>query len=128
MDFQGYKSMGRVTAFGSTTWLANPRDTGTASRGNLATTTTPTNVNTVSDQFVVRAGTTVAITQQIAATLAWRMEGVPRYDMFGASHGFSSRQDEKFGSMGKNNTGRTRCRSTAGGILLILRNPTRNPR
>jgi len=88
IDLQGYKSMGRVTAFGSTTWLANPRDTGTASRGNLASATTPSNVNTVSDQFVMRAGTTVAITSQIVASIAWRMEGVPRYDMFGASHGF----------------------------------------
>ena len=88
IDLQGYKSVGRVTAFGSTTWLANPRDTGTASRGNLATATAPSNVNTVSDQFVMRAGATVAITSQIAASIAWRMEGVPRYDMFGASHGF----------------------------------------
>jgi hypothetical protein len=88
MDVQGYKGMGRVTAFGSLTWLANPRDTGAASRGNLATTTTPSNVNTVSDQFVARAGTTIVITSQIAASIAWRMEGVPRYDMFGASHGF----------------------------------------
>ena len=38
MDFQGYKQLGRVTAFGSSTWLANPRDTnGTASRGNIVT-------------------------------------------------------------------------------------------
>jgi hypothetical protein len=88
LDLQGYKSMGRVTAFGSSTWLANPRDTGTASRGNLATAATPTNVNTVSDQFVFRAGATVVVTDHIAASISWRMEGVPRYDMVGASHGF----------------------------------------
>jgi hypothetical protein len=88
IDMTGYKMMGRVTAFGSSTWLANPRDTGTPSRGNLVTSLSPTNINTVSDQFVVRAGTTVAITQNIAASIAWRMEGVPRYDMFGDSHGF----------------------------------------
>ncbi len=87
-DLTGYKSMGRVTAFGSGTWLANPRDTGTASRGNLLTNTNPSNINTVSDQFVFRAGTTVAITRAISASIAWRMEGVPRYDIFGASHGF----------------------------------------
>jgi hypothetical protein len=88
VDLQGYKSMGRFTAFGSSTWLVNPRDTGTASRGNLVSNPTPSNVNTVSDQFVFRAGTTFAVTKEIAASIAWRMEGVPRYDVFGASHGF----------------------------------------
>jgi hypothetical protein len=88
MDFQGYKQMGRVTAFGSSTWLANPRDTGTASRGNLVTATTPTNINTVSDQFVFRAGASLPITSHITASLSWRAEGVPRYDLIGASHGF----------------------------------------
>lgn len=88
IDTTGYKSIGRVTAFGSATWLANPRDTGTASRGNLVSNATPSNINTVSDQFVFRTGTTVALTRHIAASIAWRMEGVPRYDMFGGSHGF----------------------------------------
>ena len=88
LDLQGFKSMGRFMAFGSGTWLANPRDTGTASRGNLITNTSPSNVNTVSDQFVFRAGTSVTIIRQLAATIAWRMEGVPRYDLMGASHGF----------------------------------------
>jgi hypothetical protein len=88
IDLTGYKSMGRVTAFGSGTWLANPRDTGTASRGNIVTNQAVSNINTVSDQFVFRAGTVVRITDNIAASIAWRMEGVPRYDMFGASHGF----------------------------------------
>jgi hypothetical protein len=88
IDLQGYKSMGRFTTFGSSTWLANPRDTGAPSRGNLVTNPTPSNYNTVSDQFVFRAGTTITLTHYIAASIAWRMEGVPRYDMFGASHGF----------------------------------------
>ncbi len=87
-DLQGYKAMGRFVTFGSGTWLANPRNTGTASRGNLVTNATPTNVNTVSDQFVFRAGTSVSITPRIAASLAWRMEGVPRYDLMGRSDGF----------------------------------------
>jgi hypothetical protein len=92
LDLQGFKSMGRFLAFGSATWLANPKDTGTASRGNLVTNTTPSNVNTVSDQFIFRTGTTVSLIQkkgaQVAASIAWRMEGVPRYDAIGASHGF----------------------------------------
>ena len=88
MDFQGYKQIGRVTTFGGGTWLANPRDTGTASRGNMVSNPTPTNINTVSDQFVFRAGASVPITSSITASLAWRAEGVPRYDLIGDSHGF----------------------------------------
>jgi hypothetical protein len=88
VDLQGYKSMGRFTTFGSSTWLANPRNTSGPSRGNLVTSSNPTNVNTVSDQFVFRAGTMIALTSQITASIAWRMEGVPRYDMIGRSNGF----------------------------------------
>ena len=88
MDFQGYKQIGRVTAFGGGTWLANPKDTGTASRGNMVTSTEPSNINTVSDQFVFRAGAAVPINSYITASLAWRAEGVPRYDLIGHSHGF----------------------------------------
>lgn len=87
-DLQGYKAMGRFTAFGSSSWLANPRNTGTASRGNLKGTLTPTNVNTVSDQFAFRLGTSVGITHSISASIAWRAEGVPRYDLLGRSDGF----------------------------------------
>ena len=87
-DLQGYKAMGRVMAFGSATWLMNPKNTGTPSRGNLVTATVPSNVNTVSDQFIFRAGTSVTITRRLAASVAWRMEGVPRYDLIGRSDGF----------------------------------------
>jgi hypothetical protein len=45
-------------------------------------------VNTVSDQFVFRAGTSMGISRHVAASIAWRMEGVPRYDLFGRSDGF----------------------------------------
>jgi hypothetical protein len=87
-DLQAYKMIGRFVTFGSGTWLLNPRNTGAPSRGNLATTTSPTNVNTVSDQFIFRAGTSVAVTPRISASIAWRMEGVPRYDLIGRSEGF----------------------------------------
>jgi len=87
LDLQGYKSIGRFTTFGSGTWLANPRDTGAPSRANLVG-AVPSNVNTVSDQFIFRAGTSVGLTRYITASIAWRAEGVPRYDLIGASHGF----------------------------------------
>lgn len=87
LDLQGYKQLGRFTTFGSGTWLANPKDTGAPTRGTLVT-ATATNFNTVSDQFVFRTGTAVALTEHISASIAWRMEGVPRYDVIGDSHGF----------------------------------------
>jgi len=87
-DLQGYKSLGRFLVFGTGTWLSNPRDTGGPSRGNLVTADRPSNLNTVSDQFLFRAGTTVSVFKYLAASIAWRMEGVPRYDAFGPSNGF----------------------------------------
>ena len=87
LDLQGYKQLGRFTTFGSGTWLANPRDTAAATRGTLVT-ATATNFNTVSDQFVFRTGTAIALTEHVSASIAWRMEGVPRYDVLGDSHGF----------------------------------------
>jgi hypothetical protein len=86
-DVQGYKSVGRFTPFGSATYLLNPRNTGAPTRGTLVS-ATPTNVNTVSDQFVARTGTSVEVTRHIAASIAWRLEGVPRYDLVGRSDGF----------------------------------------
>jgi hypothetical protein len=87
LDLQGYKQLGRFTTFGSGTWLANPRDMAEPTRGTLVT-AAATNYNTVSDQFVFRTGTAVALTEHISASIAWRMEGVPRYDVLGDSHGF----------------------------------------
>jgi hypothetical protein len=86
-DVQGHKTMGRFTTFSSATYLVNPRDTGAPTRATLVT-ATPTNVNTVSDQFVARMGTSVGVTRHIAASIAWRVEGVPRYDLIGRSDGF----------------------------------------
>jgi hypothetical protein len=88
MDVTGYKAMGRFLAFGSGTWLANPKDmSGVPTRGTLVTELNPSNVNTVSDQFVFRAGTQMSVTRNITASIAWRAEGVPRYDLIGSSHG-----------------------------------------
>lgn len=91
MDLQGYKQIGRFVGFGSGTWLANPRDTGTLARSTpvtQTTTTSATGVNTVSDQFVFRTGVQYAITSNLSASIAYRAEGVPRYDLIGESHGF----------------------------------------
>jgi hypothetical protein len=90
-DLQLYKQVSRFTVFGSGTWLLNPKDTAALARGTLVTvtsTTSPTGVNTVSDQYVFRAGTQATIWNNISGSIAWRMEGVPRYDLIGDSHGF----------------------------------------
>ena len=62
--------------------------TGHGLRAGTLVTATPTNVNTVSDQFVARMGTSMGVTRHIAASIAWRVEGVPRYDLIGRSDGF----------------------------------------
>jgi hypothetical protein len=86
-DVQGYKAFGRFTAFGQGTYLANPKDTAGPTRGTLEG-AAPSNYNTVSDQFVVRAGASATITRSVEVSIAWRMEGVPRYDVIGRSDGF----------------------------------------
>jgi hypothetical protein len=84
----------RATLFGSVNYLVNPKDTndtpsiivvlGIPTTGNFA----GLDVNSVPDQYLVRFGGTVPVWNGFNATLAWRMEGLPRYDWFGGSHGW----------------------------------------
>lgn len=87
-DLQAYAVRGRFTGFASGTYMLNPKNTGTASRGNLVNTTAPTNLNSVTDQFVTRAGISASLPAGLTATMAWRAEGAPRYDLIGRSDGF----------------------------------------
>jgi len=49
----------------------------------------PRAVNSVPDQYVLRTGVSFALGQSpFAAALGFRMEGVPRYDLIGDSHGW----------------------------------------
>ena len=92
MDVQGFKAMGRFMTFGSGTYLLNPKNTGAPTRGTLVTADTSNSAlsafNTVSDQYVARLGLGVSLFHGIGASLAWRAEGVPRYDLVGRSDGF----------------------------------------
>lgn len=46
-------------------------------------------VNSVPDQFMARLGGAVPIGRTgFVGSLAWRVEGLPRYDLIGKSHGF----------------------------------------
>lgn len=86
----------RGVLFGSGTYLANPRNTnGTPS---LSVSRLPDGqapsansfdklVNSVPDQYFARLGGTVALWKGFSASLAWRLEGLKRYDLFGDSNG-----------------------------------------
>ena len=98
METQAFWRVKRVLLFASSSYLANPQDTnGTPSIGAILGVTpaagTPnalarTGENSIPDQYLARLGGSVAVWRGFSASLAWRMEGLRRYDLFGDSHGF----------------------------------------
>lgn len=96
MEVSGFKRVKTVTLFGSCAYLANPRDRNDTTAGNVnrsplanPSTAADTSFNSVPDQFLARVGGAVPIGQTgMAASLTYRAEGMPRYDLIGASHGF----------------------------------------
>jgi len=102
-DFQGYRRWSRVALYGSGTYLANPRDTnGTSSIvAGLGFTVPGLMENTVPDQYLLRLGTSFPVAKTgLALVIGLRMEGVPRYDLFGDSHGFRRPGYETFAEPG----------------------------
>jgi hypothetical protein len=101
-DVQGFWRVNRVLLFGSGTYLANPKDTndtpsiipvlGLPLTGNFE----GLGVNSVPDQYVARVGGSVAVWKGFSASLAWRIEGLKRYDLFGSSHGWRRPGTEMF--------------------------------
>jgi hypothetical protein len=85
----------RVFLFGSGSYLANPKDTNDTP-SIIAVLGLPLNtgafaglgVNSVPDQYMARLGGTVPVWKGFSASVAWRMEGMRRYDLFGDSHGW----------------------------------------
>jgi hypothetical protein len=104
LEAHGFRSMNRVFIFGSGSYLANPRDTNNTPSilTVLGISTAPGTVNaglginSVPDQYMTRVGTSVGIWGGIGASVAWRMEGLRRYDLFGASHGWRRPGTEMF--------------------------------
>jgi len=108
MQLQGFKTVGRVAqVFASATYLMNPRDTNDTTSGSINrtptallppdTSPTSTSFNSVPDQFMANAGVAVPLGRSgIAASIAWRLEGLPRYDLIGESHGFRRPGAEMF--------------------------------
>jgi cytochrome oxidase Cu insertion factor (SCO1/SenC/PrrC family) len=97
LDLSGFKRIPYATLFGSASYLANPKDrNGTTAIGyNISAAAVPpinpdgTSFNSVPDQFMARFGGAVPIGRTgFACSVAWRVEGLPRYDLFGQSHGF----------------------------------------
>ena len=95
MEAHGFWRVRRVFLFGSGSYLANPKDTNDTPSIiqvlELPTTTgqfAGLGVNSVPDQYMARLGGTVPVWKGLATTLAWRLEGLKRYDLFGESHGW----------------------------------------
>ncbi|HSK76945.1 MAG TPA: transporter [Thermoanaerobaculia bacterium] len=104
-DVQAFRQFRRATLFASGTYLANPRDTngtpsiivglglanspGFAEEGLL--------VNSVPDQYLVRMGAVMPVGKTgLGVSLAYRVEGLPRYDLIGDSHGWRRPGHEMF--------------------------------
>src|SRR5262249_44295809 len=96
-DIQGFRRIKRVMLFGSGSYLINPRDTNSTPSVVLARLPLGRSpsagsdnklVNSVPDQYLARVGASVGVGKGFAGSLAWRTEGMPRYDLIGRSDGF----------------------------------------
>ncbi len=98
LDAQAFRRFGRVQTFASVSYLVNPKGvngTPSLTATRLLAGVSPTAaqadrlVNSVPDQYVVRAGAAVPVRKTgLALSGAIRAEGVPRYDLLGPSRGF----------------------------------------
>jgi hypothetical protein len=96
LDVQAFRQFRKATLFASGTYLANPRDTnGTPSiivglgAASPALAQEGVLVNSVPDQYLVRLGAVTPLGKTgFGASLAYRVEGLPRYDLIGDSHGW----------------------------------------
>ena len=108
-DVQAFRQFSKLTLFASGTYLANPRETnGTPSiivglglGNNPAFAQEGLLVNSVPDQYLVRMGALMPIgSKGLGVSLAYRMEGLPRYDLIGGSHGWRRPGYEMFAEPG----------------------------
>lgn len=94
-DFQAYKRLKHMTFYGSGTYLANPRDTNRTPSiiVGLGLGANPAYAslleNSVPDQYMARAGAAFPVVKGLLTlNLGFRIEGLPRYDLIGYSHGW----------------------------------------
>lgn len=95
LETQGFRRIGKTLLFGSLTYLMNPRNTNDTPSivAGLGLADNPANagrvVNSVPDQYVGQLGLAVPLPWKgLSANAAWRVEGLPRYDLIGRSDGF----------------------------------------
>ena len=96
-ELQGFRRIPHGQLFGTFSYLANPRDhNDTTSVGyNISAAAVPpinpdgTSYNSVPDQYLARLGGAFPLGKTgFVGSMSWHVEGLPRYDVFGESHGF----------------------------------------
>lgn len=95
VELLAFRRAGLATLFASGSYLINPRDTNTTPSilVGLGLGASPANegllVNSVPDQYVARLGAVFpGGLDGLSLSLAGRIEGLPRYDLIGDSHGW----------------------------------------
>jgi len=87
LEVQGFTRVKRTFVFGSINYLLNPRDINDTPSGRAAG-LYQRDFNSVADQYVARVGVGTPVWRSIGVSLAYRVEGLPRYDLLGRSDGF----------------------------------------
>lgn len=94
-ELAAFRKIGRAAVFASGLYLANPRDTNVTPSivSGLGLGSNPAFadriVNSVPDQFAASAGAAFPLGPDgLSGSVALRIEGLPRYDLIGGSHGF----------------------------------------
>jgi len=94
-DIQGYKSIKHMSFFGSGTYLMNPSDTNYTPSiiAGLGLGANPAFadllVNSITDSYMARAGAVFRFPAEwFQLSFGFRIEGLPRYDLIGDSHGW----------------------------------------
>ena len=95
LEIQGFSRVGRAFVFGSANYLLNPRNYNDAPSGRAAG-LYHRDFNSVPDQYVMRVGVGAPVWRNIGASVAFRVEGVPRYDALGRSDGFRRPGQERY--------------------------------
>jgi len=95
LEVQGFTRVGRAFVFGSANYLLNPKDVNDAPSGRAAG-LYQRDFNSVPDQYIARVGVGVPVSRNIGMSVAYRVEGVPRYDIVGRSDGFRRPGQERY--------------------------------
>lgn len=87
-ELQAFKALGRVTAFASGNYLANPKEQNDFLRDPTNLDPDPTSAYlSIADQYAARVGVAIPAGRRLAFSLAGRLEGVPSSDLIGGDMG-----------------------------------------